>query len=434
MDIVYCLSNEGMPGLFKIGFTTRTGARRARELYSGYRDANSTGVPFAFEVVKEWEVPSGYGEEVERAIHRVLAKRRPNPSREFFSFDDPTHAIAAINDAMRELDWYATAVADAEQKQAEAALRADRRKAAAEAEQREHQRVKALAARVEQGMKSQVEQAKRVEGYARGLYWAGSIGGVLGFAGAALDAREGYFAFVVAVAVGAYFWNGSTPLKRYLQSNEYKARLAAAIASAEPQMDGASTEAQRSGDEHLKLAEAGRRPPEASWISAGDMDATSVEAVTPEVVLEVAPTRPPHVPTAVTKLQQSLSKAVVSARCPKCGCLYAVANVSSGSYVRVYCAGCLSRFETTAAITNEVPAAHAGRVFVTSHPRRIHRDRPNQEPPQRGATNFGRRALELPGVAAGELGLGTRWTPTAPGVMACQRWKRVTRTGNLRIT
>ena len=78
MGCVYILKNEAMPGLIKIGYTTRTAEKRADELYEGI-----TGVPMPFEVAHEYlcEEP----EKLEREIHRKLTSHRINQYREFFT-------------------------------------------------------------------------------------------------------------------------------------------------------------------------------------------------------------------------------------------------------------------------------------------------------------------------------------------------------------
>jgi len=72
---LYILSNPAMPGLLKIGLTTRTVPDRVAELSA------ATGVPSAFNVEAYFE--SSAPQEHERAVHRKLRNRRV-ASKEFF--------------------------------------------------------------------------------------------------------------------------------------------------------------------------------------------------------------------------------------------------------------------------------------------------------------------------------------------------------------
>ncbi|HAT3668075.1 TPA: GIY-YIG nuclease family protein [Citrobacter freundii] len=76
---VYILSNEYMPGIFKVGMTTTSPEIRAKELSS------ATGVPYPFKVEAAFhcEDPS----RSEREIHEALNEVRINESREFFKDD-----------------------------------------------------------------------------------------------------------------------------------------------------------------------------------------------------------------------------------------------------------------------------------------------------------------------------------------------------------
>lgn len=77
---VYVLSNESMPGLVKIGMTTRDPDVRLREINS------ATGVlPFVIEAV----IASRDAKWTEREVHERLALRRVNKSREFFRIEIP---------------------------------------------------------------------------------------------------------------------------------------------------------------------------------------------------------------------------------------------------------------------------------------------------------------------------------------------------------
>lgn len=76
--IVYLLVNECMPGLVKIGKTSRQDmAARMRELYT-------TGVPLPFECRYACRVKLCHMDELERALHLAFAPDRVNSSREFF--------------------------------------------------------------------------------------------------------------------------------------------------------------------------------------------------------------------------------------------------------------------------------------------------------------------------------------------------------------
>ena len=80
--IVYALTNPAMPGLVKIGKTSRDDPQaRMKELY------NSSGVPLPFECVIAVEVEADPDGGLEKAIHAAFAPYRLNPSREFFQIE-----------------------------------------------------------------------------------------------------------------------------------------------------------------------------------------------------------------------------------------------------------------------------------------------------------------------------------------------------------
>ena len=85
--IVYVLTNPEMPGLVKIGKTSRKEVQqRLVELYS-------TGVPVPFEC--EYAARVSDEAVVERAFHTAFEPYRINPNREFFRID-PEQAIALL--------------------------------------------------------------------------------------------------------------------------------------------------------------------------------------------------------------------------------------------------------------------------------------------------------------------------------------------------
>jgi hypothetical protein len=73
---VYMLSNEYMPGIYKIGMTTTSPEVRAKELSS------ATGVPFPFKIEAAFHCDNPANSE--RLIHEDLQDVRINDSREFF--------------------------------------------------------------------------------------------------------------------------------------------------------------------------------------------------------------------------------------------------------------------------------------------------------------------------------------------------------------
>lgn len=76
--IVYVLSNRVMPGLVKIGMTTRSEIdARLRELYT-------TGVPVPFDVEYACEVNASDCARIERALHTAFEPQRINANPEFF--------------------------------------------------------------------------------------------------------------------------------------------------------------------------------------------------------------------------------------------------------------------------------------------------------------------------------------------------------------
>lgn len=85
--IVYVLINKAMPGLVKIGKTTREKVElRMNELYS-------TGVPLPFQCAFAGKVEDV--SKVEKAFHTAFGPNRVNKNREFFQIE-PEQAIALL--------------------------------------------------------------------------------------------------------------------------------------------------------------------------------------------------------------------------------------------------------------------------------------------------------------------------------------------------
>ena len=88
---VYILENDSMPGLIKIGKTSRDSIERAKELSA------TTGVPTPFKVA--FELPSEKYEKLEREMHGRLADYRVASNREFFEY--PVNKAISL---LKELD------------------------------------------------------------------------------------------------------------------------------------------------------------------------------------------------------------------------------------------------------------------------------------------------------------------------------------------
>jgi T5orf172 domain-containing protein len=85
--IIYVLTNPAMPGIVKIGKTSRGSVEaRLNELYS-------TGVPVPFECAFAGRVEDE--SRVEKAFHLAFGPYRLNPKREFFEIE-PEQAIALL--------------------------------------------------------------------------------------------------------------------------------------------------------------------------------------------------------------------------------------------------------------------------------------------------------------------------------------------------
>ena len=93
--IVYVLTNPAMPGMVKIGMTTRDNLEaRMKELYG-------TGVPVPFECRHACKVKVSDCARIEKALHTAFAPNRINANREFFQIK-PEQAMAILELFNRE--------------------------------------------------------------------------------------------------------------------------------------------------------------------------------------------------------------------------------------------------------------------------------------------------------------------------------------------
>jgi hypothetical protein len=86
---LYVLSNPAMPGILKIGMSTRSGAYLSAELYK-----KNSGIPLPF--VLEFEIFSHEVEAHENSVYEELAALHVNVERGFFRIDVPD-AIASVS-------------------------------------------------------------------------------------------------------------------------------------------------------------------------------------------------------------------------------------------------------------------------------------------------------------------------------------------------
>lgn len=88
VDIVYVLTNEGMPDLVKIGLTQDSIESRISSLSA------HSGVPFPFECYYAAEVDDC--KKLEKTLHQLFSEARVNPKREFFKLD-PEKVVLALS-------------------------------------------------------------------------------------------------------------------------------------------------------------------------------------------------------------------------------------------------------------------------------------------------------------------------------------------------
>jgi hypothetical protein len=111
--VVYILINACMPGLVKIGHSTRSAVERAKEL------SDETGVPTPFMVA--WHEEVNDCEEIERRVHARLERFRFNRKREFFSIPlkEAIEVLQKVVGEFREKESVATAEAEQRRRQKE---------------------------------------------------------------------------------------------------------------------------------------------------------------------------------------------------------------------------------------------------------------------------------------------------------------------------
>ena len=89
---LYVLENPSLPGILKIGMTSKRASERAKDL-------SNTSIPTPFSVVHETD-PVADVKKAEQAVHELLDRQRVTPQREFFSCTKE-EAIAAINKVIK---------------------------------------------------------------------------------------------------------------------------------------------------------------------------------------------------------------------------------------------------------------------------------------------------------------------------------------------
>lgn len=87
--IVYVLTNPAMPGLVKIGRTSR------KDLDSRLKELYTTGVPVPFDCAYACLVKPQDSKKIEAALHKAFDDKRINPNREFFTIK-PNQVIAIL--------------------------------------------------------------------------------------------------------------------------------------------------------------------------------------------------------------------------------------------------------------------------------------------------------------------------------------------------
>ena len=86
MGKVYILTNDLMPGIVKIGYTTQSIKERLKEL-------DKTGVPWPFKC--HFAIETDRYKEIESLMHDTFADYRVRSNREFFKIS-PEKVVAAL--------------------------------------------------------------------------------------------------------------------------------------------------------------------------------------------------------------------------------------------------------------------------------------------------------------------------------------------------
>lgn len=90
---IYIATNKAMPGLVKIGMTSKHPSKRLKELYT-------TGVPYPFKLRYEQRVKDPRN--TEQLLHQLLSNHRVTRKREFFEID-PDSAIRVTERTVRSM-------------------------------------------------------------------------------------------------------------------------------------------------------------------------------------------------------------------------------------------------------------------------------------------------------------------------------------------
>jgi len=88
---IYVLTNDTMPGIVKIGFTSQDDIETRLTQLSSH-----AGVLLPFECWFAAEVNDGDGLRIEKTLHQLFGEFRVNPKREFFRID-PEKVVLAIS-------------------------------------------------------------------------------------------------------------------------------------------------------------------------------------------------------------------------------------------------------------------------------------------------------------------------------------------------
>ena len=201
------MSNAAMPGLYKVGCTSRNPSERASDLYS-------TGVPAPF-VVEYCAYIEDYAY-IERIAHSNLSKY--NYSKEFFKCDLEKCIIEVKRAAASQptyKEWYRDQQMKARVEGREAQYLREleekrRREQIARAERERRERQEAAAARVEWERREKERQEKarqQREKENSGCLWLGGI--VL--AGLWVGSEEhSFWPFIISVIIGFWVYNNIT--------------------------------------------------------------------------------------------------------------------------------------------------------------------------------------------------------------------------------